>query len=70
LAINPKDVVPLTSKDISLDKLGNYTGAIEFFDKALTIDPHYVNALTSKGIVLDNQGNHTGAIEYYDKALP
>jgi len=43
--------------------------AIEYYDKALTINPKDVNAVTDKGLSLDNLGNHTGAIEYYDKAL-
>jgi tetratricopeptide (TPR) repeat protein len=58
-----------TAKGIALDKLGNDTGAILYFDKALAIDPYYVNALTSKGLALDKLGNYTGAIQYFDKAL-
>ncbi len=49
--------------------LGNNTGAILYYDKALAIDPHYVLALANKGAVLGNLGNYTGAILYYDKAL-
>jgi tetratricopeptide (TPR) repeat protein len=52
-----------------LAALGNYTGAIEYYDKALTIQPNDSYALDNKGLALDNLGNHTGAIEYYDKAL-
>jgi tetratricopeptide (TPR) repeat protein len=63
------DTSVYTAKGIALDKLGNDTGAILYFDKALAIDPHYVNALTSKGLALDKLGNYTGAIQYFDKAL-
>ena len=56
-------------KGLILDKLGNDTGAIQYFDKALAIDPHYINALVSKGLALDKLGNYTGAIQYFDKAL-
>src|SRR5215469_11013199 len=53
----------------ALYNVGNYSQAIQYYDKALAIDPHYVKALTNKGVALDNLGNYAGAIEYYDKAL-
>ena len=59
----------LYGKGVSLDKLGNHTGAIEYFDKALAIDPHDVDALNYKGVAFNSLGNYSGAIEYYDKAL-
>jgi tetratricopeptide (TPR) repeat protein len=49
--------------------LGNYTGAIKYYDKALAIDPNDTYALDNKGIDLDALGNHTGAIEYFDQVL-
>ena len=49
--------------------LGNYTGAIQYFDKALTIDPKNVYALAHKGVVFENLGNYTEAITHLDKAL-
>ena len=49
--------------------MGNYTQAIQYFDKALSIDPHDVHALTDKGLSLDELGNDTGAIKYFDKTL-
>ena len=69
LAIQPNDTYALTGKGTALGRLGNYTGAILYIDKALAIDPHYVYALTGKGTALGSVGNYTGAIEYYDKAL-
>src|SRR5215467_1138433 len=56
-------------KGEALYDLGNYTGAILYYDKALAINPHNIDALNSKGWALDSLGNHTGAILYYDKAL-
>jgi tetratricopeptide (TPR) repeat protein len=56
-------------KGLALDKLGNDTGAILYYDKALAIDPHQVNALNNKGLALDKLGNDTGAIFYNYKAL-
>src|SRR5215469_14306797 len=53
----------------ALYKLGNYSQAIQYYDKALAIDPHYSYALTNKGVALENLENYTGALRYYDKAL-
>jgi tetratricopeptide (TPR) repeat protein len=69
LVINPHDVHASRNKGTDLDILGNYTGAILYYDKALAVDPHNVNALTNKGNALNNLGNHTGAILNFDKAL-
>jgi tetratricopeptide (TPR) repeat protein len=32
----------MSSYHLALDYLGNYTGAIEYYDKALAINPHYL----------------------------
>ena len=49
----------LVDKGIALDSLGNYTGAIAYYDKVLAIDPKDVDALTSKGVALSKLGNYT-----------
>jgi Flp pilus assembly protein TadD len=59
----------LVDKGIALDSLGNYTGAIAYYDKVLSIDPKNVAALSNKGNALGSLGNYTGAIAYYDKVL-
>jgi tetratricopeptide (TPR) repeat protein len=61
LAINPKDEDALYEKGVFLDKLGNHTGAIEYFDKALAIYPHDIDALNHKGAALNSLGNYTGS---------
>jgi len=48
----------LTSGDNEYD-LGNYTGAIEYYDKVLGIDPNDVDALDNKEVALDNLGQST-----------
>jgi Tfp pilus assembly protein PilF len=48
---------------------GNYTQAVEYFDKALAIDPNYINALNGKGWALNFQGNYAQAIPLFDKVL-
>jgi tetratricopeptide (TPR) repeat protein len=52
-----------------LGNLGNYTGAITYLDRALSIDPNYKFALNNKGWALINLGNYKGAITYLDRAL-
>jgi len=69
LAIDPKDVGALDDKALSLEKLGNYTGAILYYDKALAVDPKHENALYNKGLILHTLGNDTGALTYLDKTL-
>ena len=70
----PQQMVPNNKKalyDIGYAYLGqsNYRQAIQYFDKALTIDPKFENALEAKGEALGYLGNYTQAIQYLDKAL-
>ncbi len=46
-------------KGVSLDKLGNYTGAVLYYNKALAIDPKNTFALTNKDAILHMLGNNT-----------
>jgi tetratricopeptide (TPR) repeat protein len=70
-SINPnsESIVDLLAIGIEAENLGNYIGAIEYYDKVLAIDPNEVNATYNKGSALDSLGNYTGAIEYYDRVL-
>jgi tetratricopeptide (TPR) repeat protein len=56
-------------KGQALYYLGNYTGAIAYFDRTLAIDPKLIAALGNTGLALDALGNYTGALLYYDKVL-
>jgi tetratricopeptide (TPR) repeat protein len=51
----------LTDKGVTPNSLGNYTRAIESYDKALAIDPKDRYALSNKGWALGGLGNYTGA---------
>ena len=67
------DVSAFVDKANSLYTQGNYTQAIQLFDKALALDPNFRQALNGKGDALysltnDTQG-YENAIQYYDKAL-
>ena len=52
-----------------LNNIGNYTEAIEYFDKVLSSEPSNTEALHGKGLTIDNLGNHTEAIKYFDQSL-
>lgn len=43
--------------------------AIQYYDKALSIDPNDKYAVYSKGNALSSLGNYTQAIQSFDKAL-
>ena len=57
------------SKVVTLYNSGNFTGALYYINKVLTLNPYNVHMLLDKGIVLDDLGNHSGATIYYKKAL-
>ena len=49
--------------------MGNYTEAIQYYDKALSISPINIVVYHDKANALFNLGNYTEAIQYYDKVL-
>jgi Flp pilus assembly protein TadD len=52
-----------------LYRLGNYAGAIQYYDKVLATQPKNIGALNNKGLALFHLGNYTQAIQYSDKVL-
>ena len=64
------------NKADALYSQGNYTQAIQYYDRAFAVDPNDTYALNGKGNALDgigstfyNQGKYTQSIQYYNKAL-
>jgi tetratricopeptide (TPR) repeat protein len=43
----------LNRKGLTLYNLGNYTGAIDVYDRALSIDPNYAEVQANKKLALD-----------------
>ena len=72
LAIQPTNSDLLMTKGDALSRIGNYTGAIKYYDMALTIQP---NSISSTGIIINKAndlyrlGRYGQAIKSYDKAL-
>ncbi|MBV9175421.1 MAG: tetratricopeptide repeat protein, partial [Nitrososphaeraceae archaeon] len=57
--ITAAGVSTLINKAAALNRLGNYTQAIQFYDKALAIDPNNEIALYGKGEALNGIRNYT-----------
>ena len=60
--ILPNNKYSFYNKGDTLNTMGNYTQAIQYFDKALAIDPKFEDALYDKSDALNNLGNYTQAI--------
>jgi protein O-mannosyl-transferase len=50
-------------------KLGNYSRAIEDYDRAIEINPQYSEAYNNRGVAYGKLGNYRRAIEDYDRAI-
>jgi tetratricopeptide (TPR) repeat protein len=74
--------IALYDKGAALNKTGNYTGAITYFDQALHMDPNFKDALNAlqmlsdkkstlydKGVTLLRDDNYTESIKYFDQVL-
>jgi tetratricopeptide (TPR) repeat protein len=59
LAVQPNDTDALDNKAAALNNLGNYTGAILYYNKALAIDPKNTFALTNKHAIVHMLGNNS-----------
>ncbi len=62
-------ITALNNKGQALEKLGNDTGAILYYKKALARQPNDTNTLDNIGMALTKLGNYTGAIDFYNRAL-
>lgn len=62
-----RDVNDLVSKGDTARIFGNYSGAIDYYDKALAIIHNDTQALRMKAFTLSDMGNYTGALHYYNK---
>jgi tetratricopeptide (TPR) repeat protein len=63
------NVLAIIGKCYALDKIGNHTKVVIYYDKALAINPRYIVDLTHKGNFLVGIGNYKLATMYFDKAL-
>jgi tetratricopeptide (TPR) repeat protein len=54
------------NKAAALNNLGNYTGAIEFYDKSLAIDPKNTYGLTNK-LIIKSKSRITQAMKLFSE---
>ena len=62
----------LTEKAVDLwkdDECTDIDKALEYFNKAISLDPHYAKAYHNRGIVWANEGNYDRAILDYNKVI-
>jgi tetratricopeptide (TPR) repeat protein len=58
----------LANTGIAKFSLGDYEGAIKYFDQCLTMHPNSVACFYNKGLALDKLGRTAEASEYKDRA--
>ncbi|NER36118.1 MAG: serine protease [Oscillatoria sp. SIO1A7] len=49
--------------------LGNYERAIEYFNKAISLNPNYADAYNDRGRAYRRRGSHERAIENFERAI-
>jgi tetratricopeptide (TPR) repeat protein len=57
------------NKGTAYHSLGQYSNAIDAFNKSIEIDPQFKEAWNNKGESLKSQGNYDEAIKAFDKAI-
>ena len=62
-------IVPLASKGVAADSLGDHLQAMKFFSQALKINPNDLYANDGMGSALISLKNYREAIYYYDRVL-
>jgi tetratricopeptide (TPR) repeat protein len=68
-ALSTDDSMQLMSEGISLYRNGNYTQAIEVFDRVLQIEPNNIDALMYKGLSLSSLRQYLGASAVFARVL-
>ena len=69
IAINPDDPDGLASKANGLFRLGNYEGALEYFNRLEKLMPDDDLVLLNEGVCLVNMNRHQEAVSYLERAL-
>jgi tetratricopeptide (TPR) repeat protein len=65
----PDDIDQLISTGYTLLKQSDYAQAMQYFNKALSIDPTNIDGLSGKGWIYHDQDKFDDSIRYFDRAL-
>ena len=57
------------NEGLNFARLGQYSEALDSFDKAIAIKPDYADAWNGRGYALLNLGRHAEAVDSYDKGI-
>jgi len=56
-------------KGTAKEKLGDYKGAIQDYNKSIELDPKFALPYNERGIAKKNLGDYKGAVQDYNKAI-
>ena len=66
---NSADISSFTNKGLKLFGSGQYNEAIQYFDKAISLNPNDALAYYNRGVVKGYLGQYSEEIQDYDKAI-
>lgn len=69
LSLNQSDVAAMAGKASALDRLGNYSGALEIYNRTIEIAPYYVKAWAGKGSSLENLNKSNESLDFFNMSL-
>jgi len=69
LKIDPNDYLALNNIGSQLGKLGRFSEAKTYFERAVRSNPEFPNTYQGLGLISDNSGNLIEAFNYYLKSL-
>ncbi|XP_043837951.1 small glutamine-rich tetratricopeptide repeat-containing protein alpha-like [Dromiciops gliroides] len=69
IELNPANAVYFCNRAAAYSKLGNFAGAVEDCERAISIDSNYSKAYGRMGLALSSLKKHKEAVLYYKKAL-
>ena len=67
--MNPQFVEAYCNRGIAKENLGDYSEAMENFDRAIEINSEYIDGYLRRGILKQDSGDYAGAIRDFDRVI-